>query len=120
MLSDWTPESLSLLDLRRIRQAIRRGWPVSDEVRDTSFFTYAMKEGAFVLVLNKGHPFYRKVYLPLVENETTANKDLRASIELLILAAARAEAATPKESHREILGQARKAWSDNLATFLNG
>ena len=93
---------------------------VSDEVRDTSFFTYAMKEGAFVLVLNKDHQFYRKVYLPLVENETTANKDLRASIELLILAAARAEAATAKESHREVLGQARKAWSDNLATFLNG
>ena len=93
---------------------------VSDQVRDTSFFTYTMKEGAFVLVLNKNHPFYRKVYLPLVENETTANKELRTSLELLILAAARAEAATGSESHREIIGQARKAWSGNLATLLNG
>jgi hypothetical protein len=93
---------------------------VSDEVRDTCFFTYAMKEGTFVLVLNENHPFYKRVYLPLVENETTANKDLRANIELLLLAAARSEAAIVRESHREVLSQARKAWSDNLATFLNG
>jgi anti-sigma regulatory factor (Ser/Thr protein kinase) len=93
---------------------------VTDDVRDTSFFTYAMKEGAFVLVLNQGHPFYKKVYRPLVENENAANKELRASIELVLLAAARAEAAATRESHREVLGQTRKAWSDNLATFLNG
>lgn len=93
---------------------------VTDDVRDTSFFNYAMKEGSFVLVLNQGHPFYRKVYLPLVENETPANKELRANIELLLLAAARAEAAATRESQRDLLGQTRKAWSDNLATFLNG
>ena len=93
---------------------------VTDDIRDTSFFTYAMKEGAFVLVLNQSHPFYKKVYLPLVENETPANKENRTNIELLLLAAARAEAAATRESQRELLGQTRKAWSDNLATFLNG
>ena len=93
---------------------------VSSDIRDTSFFTYTMKEGAFVLVLNQGHPFYKKIYLPLVENETPANKELRANIELLLLAAARAEAAATREPQREFLGQTRKAWSDNLATLLNG
>lgn len=93
---------------------------VTDEVRDTSFFTYTMKEGAFVLVLNQSHPFYKIVYQPLVENETPANKELRANIELLLLASARAEASVTRETQRELLGQTRKAWSDNLATFLNG
>jgi hypothetical protein len=43
---------------------------VQDAVRDTSMFTFAVKDGLFVLVLNPNHPFYKKVYKPLVENET--------------------------------------------------
>ena len=93
---------------------------VQDAVKDTSFFTFAMQDGLFVLVLNPEHPFYKKIYKPLIENETKENKELRSKLDLLILSAARAEAAATRESQREALAQFRKVWSDNVATFLIG
>ncbi len=93
---------------------------VQDAVKDTSLFSFAIKDGLFVLVLNPEHPFYKKVYKPLMENETKENKELRSRLDLLILSAARAEAAATRDSQRETLAQFRKVWSDNVATFLNG
>ena len=93
---------------------------VQDSVKDTSFFTHALKDGLLVLVLNPEHPFYKKVYKPLIENETKENRELRSQIDLLLLAAARAEAAATRDSQRETLAQFRKVWSDNVATFLLG
>ena len=87
--------------------------------KDTSLFSFAFQDGLFVLILNPEHPFYKKVYKPLVENETKENKELRCQLDLLILSAARAEAAT-RDSQREVLAQFRQVWSDNIATFLNG
>lgn len=88
--------------------------------KDTSLFSFAFKDGLFVLILNPEHPFYKKVYKPLVENETKENKELRSRLDLLILSAARAEAAASRDSQREVLAQFRQVWSDNIATFLNG
>jgi hypothetical protein len=93
---------------------------VQDSVKDTSFFTYAFKDGLLVLVVNPEHPFYKKVYKPLIENETRENRELRSQIDLLLLAAARAEAAATRNPQREALAQFRKVWSDNVATFLLG
>ena len=93
---------------------------VQDSVKDTSFFTFAMQDGLFVLVLNPDHPFYKKIYKPLIENETKENKELRRQLDLLILSAARAEAAATRETQREALAQFRRVWSDNVATFLIG
>ncbi|MBI1916465.1 MAG: ATP-binding protein [Planctomycetes bacterium] len=93
---------------------------VQDSVKDTSFFTYAFKDGLLVLVVNPEHPFYKKLYKPLIENETKENRELRSQIDLLLLAAARAEAAVTHDSQREALAQFRKVWSDNVATFLLG
>ena len=49
-------------------------------MKDTSFFTYAFKEGLLVLVVNPEHPFYKKIYKPLIENETKENRELRNRI----------------------------------------
>jgi hypothetical protein len=93
---------------------------IQDNVKDTSFFTFALRDGLFVLILNPEHPFYKKIYKPLIENETKENRELRSQLDLLILSAARAEAAATREPQREALAQHRKLWSDNVATFLNG
>src|SRR5262249_22429811 len=93
---------------------------IQDTVKDTSFYSCVMKEGLLVLVLNPEHPFYKKVYKPLIENETKENKELRSQIDLLLLGAARAEAAATRDNQRESLAQFRRIWSDNLATFLIG
>jgi hypothetical protein len=91
---------------------------IQESVKDTSFFSPVVRDGLLVLILNPEHPFYKKVYKPLIENETKENQLLRSQIDLLLLSAARAEAAFTRGADREALAQFRKVWSDNLATFL--
>jgi hypothetical protein len=75
--------------------------------------------GRFVLIVNPDHPFYKKVYRPLSELDTAEAKEARKHIDLLLLAAARAEATGAKTGDRRVIGENRQRWSDVLATFLN-
>jgi hypothetical protein len=92
---------------------------VEDQVKDMSFYSYALNEGLLVLVLNPEHPFYRKFYKLLAENDSSEARKLRSMLDLLLLSAVRAEATATRESHRDALQQFRRIWSDNLSTFLN-
>jgi len=90
---------------------------VEHSVKDTSFFTLAHEGDRLVLVLNPDHPFYREIYKPLSEGETSPDPQLRAKLELLLLAAARSEAAA--RGKIPALAKHRREWSNTLATFLN-
>jgi hypothetical protein len=92
---------------------------VQDNMRETSFYSFAYKDGVFVLILNPNHPFFRKVYQPLAEQDNKESKAMRAQLDLVLLAAARAEAEATRGEKRQVLASFRKTWSDNLATFLN-
>ncbi len=92
---------------------------IQEQMKDTSFFSFALKDGLFVLILNPEHAFFRKLYKPLMENDSKESQGLRGQLDLVLLSAARAEAEVTKESHREAMQQFRKTWSDNLATFLS-
>jgi hypothetical protein len=92
---------------------------IPDEMSDTVMYTFGHKDGLFVLVLNPNHPFYRKVYLPLLEKDDRESKSFRSQLDLMLLAAARAEAEATLPDHCDLLAWCRKAWSDNLTTFLN-
>ena len=87
---------------------------------DTCFFNYARAERKLVLVLNPDHPFYKLVYKPLLESEDPRDVTLRTSIDLVLLAAARAEALIDGKDALKVAEQLRADWSDTLATFLNG
>lgn len=93
---------------------------VEATVRSTAFFTYARQDGRFILVLNPDHPFYRYVYKELAESDSPRDKKLRTQLELLLLAAARAEATEDAPKAVAHLERQRQLWSDTLATFLNG
>ena len=73
-----------------------------------------------MLVLNPDHPFYKLVYKPLLESEDQRDVALRTSIDLVLLAAARAEALLEGKDALKVAEQLRADWSDTLATFLNG
>lgn len=88
-------------------------------LKETVFFSVARDADRLVLVLNPAHPFYARVYRPLAESDSARDKELRVSLELLLLAAARSEAATSGR-RSETVGQFRLDWSNTLATFLNG
>jgi hypothetical protein len=91
---------------------------VEASMKETSFFSFAITNGRFVLILNPEHPFYRRVYRPLSELETAEAKQARTHLDLVLLAAARAEAAAAR-SERPGVAANRSRWSDILATFLN-
>jgi len=90
---------------------------IEHAVKDTSFFTLAQEGDRLVLVLNPDHPFYREIYRPLSEGEAARDPQLRAKLELLLLAAARSEAAA--RGKVPALAKHRLEWSNTLAAFLN-
>lgn len=93
---------------------------VPKALNNTCFFNYARAEGKLVLVLNPDHPFYKLVYRQLLESDGPRDVALRMSIDLLLLAAARAEAMLEAKDALKVAEQLRADWSDTLATFLNG
>jgi hypothetical protein len=93
---------------------------IAKALSDTYFFNYARAEGKLVLVLNPDHPFYRLVYQRLLESDDSRDVGVRTSIDLLLLAAARAEALLEGTDALKTAERLRADWSDTLATFLNG
>ena len=87
---------------------------------ETAFFNYARDDGRFILVLNPDHPFYKLVYHPLLESEDSREEGIRGQMDLLLLAAARAEALLEDTETIKLAEQLRAGWSDTLAAFLNG
>jgi hypothetical protein len=88
---------------------------IQDAMEDTAFYSFAYHDGLFVLVLNPAHPFYRSVYQPLADKDDKDSKASRGKLDLMLLAAARAEAEATRGPQREALAAFRKTWSDNLA-----
>ena len=119
------PKAKALMkDLERSHPALRRNSSenvshfriVEEAVKDTCFFTYAYDGEKLVLVLNPDHPFYREMYRPLADSESPRDQQMRAKLELLLLAAARSEAANGKD---QTPIRQRLEWSNTLAAFLN-
>lgn len=93
---------------------------VPKALSDTCFFNYARAKGKLVLVLNPDHPFYK-----LVPTNHCSSRRIHEmwqqgrGIDLLLLAAARAEALIEGKEESKVAEQLRADWSDTLATFLN-
>ena len=90
---------------------------VEGAVKDPCFFTYAHDGARLVLVLNPDHTFYREIYKPLADDDNPRDQQLRAKLELLLLAAARSEASS--KGREPALARHRLEWSNTLAAFLN-
>lgn len=93
---------------------------VEGALKNTCFFNYAFDGERFVLLLNPDHPFYREIYKPLADGDSPRDQQLRAKIELLLLAVARSEVACGSRANSHSLMKHRAEWSNTLATFLNG
>jgi hypothetical protein len=93
---------------------------VPKTLSDKCIFNYARSEGGVVLVLNPDHPFYKTVYKPLLESEDQRDVAQRTSIDLLLLAAARAAAQIEENDALKAVEKFHGVWSDTLATYLSG
>jgi hypothetical protein len=87
------------------------------ELRTTAAFEVAVQERRLVLVFNARHPLYRDLYGPLAMSESVQDQDVAKRVALAVLAAARAEVAATRQSHRDEVRRFRQAWADVLATF---
>lgn len=92
---------------------------VEQPIKETAFYSFAFDGEKLVLVINPDHPFYREIYKPLVDSDLARDHQLRVKLELMLLAAARAEVVREgKVTGSKSRGFTRE-WSDVLATFLN-
>jgi hypothetical protein len=85
---------------------------VTGTLRDGRIFETVKYRGRLVVMVNTEHVFYRRVYLPLSESSDSTAARIKEQIDLLLLAAARAES-MPKN------GEFMLKWSQVLATFLS-
>jgi hypothetical protein len=90
---------------------------VEGAIKNTSFFAYVHDGDRLILILNPDHPFYRDIYKPLVDSDSPRDQQLRAKLELLLLAAARSEATSKRKD--QTIARHRLEWSNTLAAFLN-
>lgn len=87
---------------------------VEGDVGGTRLFRTYRRDGQLILALNVDHPFYKRLYKPLSEREDPGTVALRRHLDLILLAAARSEAAVGEKLSRRFLD----TWSDAVATFL--
>ena len=82
------------------------------------FFIPLLARRELVVLLNEDHPFYECVYTPHVGSSNPNVKGLYKLLELVILAAARAECSLPPTDGHSLIKRMREEWGKALATFL--
>lgn len=87
-------------------------------ILDPSFFVPIFLQDVLTVILNEQHPFFEKVYIPIVNSTDFNSKIFRNNIELLLFAIARAESCVTTNSAKEQVISLRRMWSNTLATFL--
>lgn len=88
---------------------------VESEIGGKRVFHTYRRGGQLIMALNTDHPFYKRLYHPLCEDESAASVTLRQRLDLVLLAAARAEALVGSSASRQFLD----AWSNAITTFLS-
>lgn len=91
---------------------------ISDEQDTGPFFKPVISNGVLVAVLNSDHLFYRKFYEPLVSQNGLDSSKAAHVINLMLLAATRAEALFNGKDERKTLAKFRKEWSEVFDALL--
>jgi Histidine kinase-, DNA gyrase B-, and HSP90-like ATPase len=85
-----------------------------------AFFVPTLEGTCLKVVLNAQHPFVRKACLSAPAKKTEPADDTQRNLELMILAAARAELTLVKNKQNRVWSEKfRESWSNILATFLS-
>lgn len=81
-----------------------------------AFFHADQHKGKLIVTLNTNHPFYRQVYAP---DSASTSSTTPFALEVVLLAAARAELDAVSHGDTAAIHRHREAWSDALAAFLD-
>lgn len=108
----------------RVRDALSEKKPetkyllVQDEQDSGPFYKPLVTDGVLVAVLNSSHLFFRKFYEPLVSQNGLDSAKAAHVINLMLLAATRAEALFNGKDERKTLAKFRKEWSEVFDALL--
>lgn len=84
-----------------------------------SFYAPFLVRDCLKLVINREHSFYKKVYQPLLDSEGVEGRLALQHVQLLLMAAGRAECAMRSKMQKEAVQKLRNSWSNALTAFLN-
>jgi hypothetical protein len=84
---------------------------------DRSFYSFRLAGREIVVTLNREHPFFEKLYRPLLEG---GGRVMAHRLECLVLALVRSEIDAPSRVQQYWYRRKRVKWSDALAAFLTG
>ncbi|HZR75127.1 ATP-binding protein [Bradyrhizobium sp.] len=108
----------------RVKEALMEKSPntkyllVQDEQDAGPFFKPLVADGVLVAVLNSNHLFFRNFYESLVAQSGSDSSKASHVINLMLLAATRAEALFSNKDERKTLAKFRKEWSEVLDALL--
>ncbi|MEA2906273.1 MAG: hypothetical protein QOI12_3660 [Alphaproteobacteria bacterium] len=108
----------------RVRDALTQNNPqtqyllVQDEQESGPFYKPLVADGVLIAVLNSNHLFFRKFYEPLVGQNGLDSAKASHVINLMLLAATRAEAIFNSKDERKTLAKFRKEWSEVFDALL--
>jgi hypothetical protein len=92
---------------------------IEDDYGDSCFFKPYEKDGIVVGVINSRHSFYKSIYKPLADGTVKDLTKVSEALQLMIMAAARAEAVfTPEEVN--VVQRFRNEWSQVMTALLSG
>jgi hypothetical protein len=92
---------------------------IEDELADACFFNAICVNGAVVGVMNPRHAFYRSVYGPIIAGGECDLGELAKALQLVLLAAARAEISFTKPSEKAAVEAFRREWSHSMDVLLS-
>jgi hypothetical protein len=87
-------------------------------LEELSFFLPVVSHDEIVVLLNTAHPFYERVYRGSFANHSDGALQHQQHLELLLFAAARAEATARTRAEQAVARRLRESWSNTLAAFL--
>ena len=92
---------------------------VVKELKHKLFFETIERNDTVILVLNKNHIFYDKIFRSLHEQRVTNNAGFLKILELVLFAAARAEFAFVGKNANKALLKFKEQWSSHLKTVIS-
>jgi hypothetical protein len=92
---------------------------VEDDARGSIFFQPLLGESLVVGAINPKHRFFKQLYQPLAEGGTTEANRAAKALQLMLIAAARAEAMFTRKVDQDTVARFRQEWSEILDVLLS-
>lgn len=92
---------------------------VEDDARGPIFFQPLLGDGLVVGALNPKHRFFKQLYQPLAEGDTVEADRAAKALQLMLIAAARAEAMFTRKVEQDTVARFRQEWSEILDVLLS-